>query len=151
MHTATRFDLKFPFRYAQRGCPRLYSQRGALAALPLKRRRLHSIISHTIANTASAGDLSMSAGNAHLLLSVPSSERSNDGDTASLPAVSAVGNRCYPPEFSCASLSAAACFSPWRTRPCSDARALRSSRSSFMMRLRRYQRSRVFVTPNQCS
>ena len=32
MHTATPCDLKSPFRYARRGCPRLYFHRGASAA-----------------------------------------------------------------------------------------------------------------------
>ena len=45
MHTATPCDLKTPFRYIRRGCPRLHSHRGALAAVPLKRRRLHGTIS----------------------------------------------------------------------------------------------------------
>ena len=40
VHTATPYDLKSPFRYARRGCPRLYSHRGASAAavLPTVRR-----------------------------------------------------------------------------------------------------------------
>ena len=40
VHTVTPCDLKFPFRYARRGCPRLYSHRGASAAavLPSFRR-----------------------------------------------------------------------------------------------------------------
>ena len=45
VHTATPRDLKFPFRYARRWCPRLYSHRRTLAAVPLKRRRLFGIIS----------------------------------------------------------------------------------------------------------
>ena len=32
VHTATPCDLKSPFRYARRGCPRLYSHGGASAA-----------------------------------------------------------------------------------------------------------------------
>ena len=40
VHTATPCDLKSPFRYARRGCLRLYSHRGASAAavLPSFRR-----------------------------------------------------------------------------------------------------------------
>ena len=40
VHTATPCDLKSPFRYARRGCPPLYSHRGASAAagLPIFRR-----------------------------------------------------------------------------------------------------------------
>ena len=40
MHTATPCDLKSSIRYARRGCPPLYSHRGALAAavLPSHRR-----------------------------------------------------------------------------------------------------------------
>ena len=40
IHTATLCDLKSPFCYAQRGCPRSYSDRGtSAAALPLSLRR----------------------------------------------------------------------------------------------------------------
>ena len=35
MHTATPCDLKTPFRYIRRGCPRLHSHRGASSAAVL--------------------------------------------------------------------------------------------------------------------
>ena len=103
---------------------------------------------------------------------VPSSERFNDDETACLPAVSAVGSFCFLPDFCYASLFRVVsvrhhpeqfsvirgftllcvngcCCRPSRARPSSDTTALISSSSSPMMRLRRYQRYRVFVSPKQ--
>ena len=72
VHTATQCDLKSTFRYAQQGCPRVYSHRGALAAAVFP---------------ASAGIPPS------LRPATPSSpsESSDDGGTAALPAAPSVG------------------------------------------------------------